>query len=281
MRLIDTHCHLDFPAFDHDRTDVLTRTRKTGVIAVVIPGVTAASWPRMLQHCDNTQAGPFPARLPGLGLHPVFHHEHQPADIARLRERLQQKQAVAVGEIGLDHTLDPRYLDTQRWYFDQQLALAREFGLPVLLHVRKAHDSAIQSLRKATVPGGVVHAFNGSLQQAHAYIALNFKLGFGGMLTYQRSTKLRRLARELPGECLVLETDAPDMTVASHQYQRNSPEYLPEILCALSTTRGTDPETLAQVTTANALAVLDPARTMRWSPFPEQALSPQAKRAER
>ncbi|MBK1650087.1 TatD family hydrolase [Rhabdochromatium marinum] len=254
--MIDTHCHLDFPAFDADRSAVLHRAHAQGVVALVIPGVSAANWPAVLDL--QAQA---PERLfPALGLHPVFIDHHQPADLDTLRANLQRQRPVALGEIGLDFALADTDRAAQQWYFTQQLELAAEFNLPVLLHVRKAHDSVLAALRAVShpngIPGGIAHAFNGSLQQARQYLELGFKLGFGGMLTYTRSRKLRQLARELPLDALVLETDAPDMTVASHQYQRNSPEYLPEVLTALAEVRGQAPELLAQTTTANACHLL-------------------------
>jgi TatD DNase family protein len=124
------------------------------------------------------------------------------------------------------------------------------------LHVRKAHDEMLKLLAETPVIGGTAHAFNGSLQQAQRYIDLGFCVGFGGMLTFERSSRLRRLAAELPLEAIVLETDAPDLTVASHQYQRNSPAYLPEVLTALAEVREESLARLATQTTANARRLL-------------------------
>jgi len=126
----------------------------------------------------------------------------------------------------------------------------------VILHVRRAHDAALAVLKRIRVAGGIAHAYSGSLEQAWQYLDLGFCLGFGGMLTFERSTKLRRLARELPLDAMVLETDSPDLTVASHRGERNSPEYLPECLAALAEVRGEDPDGVAARTTANARAVL-------------------------
>lgn len=272
MRLIDTHCHLDFPEFDRDRPVVLQNARRQGVSDLVIPAVTAANWPRVL--ALRTRVGP-PQRPPhaseagpesppecgpilhaALGLHPCFLAHHQRADIDCLRSQLQQAQVTAIGEIGLDFARADADRAAQRWYFEQQLGLASALQLPVLLHVRKAHDEALRMLRASALPGGIAHAFNGSPRQAEGYLELGFKLGFGGMLTFERSVRLRQLARALPIQALVLETDAPDMTVASHQYQRNSPEYLPEILAALAAIHQQSPEEIAAITTANAVAVL-------------------------
>lgn len=251
MPLIDTHCHLDFPLFDADRAQVLAEARAQGVTDLVIPGISANTWPRVLQLCAHD-----PGLHPALGLHPGFVGEHQPSDLQQLDAQLEGQRPLALGEIGLDHAPGMADHQAQRWYLDQQLRRAAAHQLPVLLHVRQAHEAIIQALRATPVPGGIVHAFNGSLQQAHAYVRLGFKLGFGGMLTYPRSSRLRRLARELPLDTLVLETDAPDMTVASHQNQRNSPAYLPEILATLAQLRARSPAELAARTTANAREVL-------------------------
>jgi len=251
MNLIDTHCHLDVAEFDSDRSDVLGRARAAGVAAMVVPGIDAASWPKLLDLCAGE-----PDLYPALGLHPLYLQRHADTDLDALAQALDAHRPVAVGEIGLDFHDPAADCAAQRQLCAAQLAIARAAGLPVLLHVRKAHDEMLGLLREAGVAGGTAHAFNGSLEQARQYIDLGFKLGFGGMLTFERSSKLRRLARALPLDAIVLETDAPDLTVASHRYQRNSPEYLPEVLGALAEVRGADPAAVAAQTTATARALL-------------------------
>ncbi len=251
MQLIDTHCHLDMAAFDKDRDAVLNRARTVGVSRIVVPGISAAAWKKLLALC-TTEAGLYPA----LGLHPMFLDSHHPDDLPALETSIARHKPVAVGEIGLDFHLPELDRDRQKTLFEAQLHIARAAGLPVLLHVRKAHDETLALLRKIPVCGGICHAFNGSLQQARQYMGLGFKLGFGAMLTYERSHRLHRLARELPSEAIVLETDAPDMPPASHYGQRNSPEYLPELLRALSRLREEDAAAIAAQTTANAIGLL-------------------------
>jgi len=255
MNLIDTHAHIDVVAFDADRSAVLEQCLQAGVSRIVVPGIKADSWDKLRETCAAS-----PALYAGFGLHPVYLEQHGPDDVDRLAEYVKRYHPVAVGEIGLDfhcQDLDPQ---SQQTLFEAQLAVAANAALPVLLHVRKSHDAVLACLRKTTVNGGICHAFNGSLQQAHHYLDLGFKLGFGGMLTFERS-QLHRLAQQLPLEAIVLETDAPDMTVASHRGQRNSPEYLPECLQALAALRVEDITTIATQTTANAEAVLDFSRT--------------------
>lgn len=247
MNLVDTHCHLDLPVFDEDRADVLENCQQLGVSHIVVPGVMAKTWGKLTEICNLS-----PLLHACYGLHPFYLAQHTDDDIDALKQQIDRCRPIALGEIGLDYFVDGLDHDHQQSLFDAQLAIAANAALPVLLHVRKSHDAVLTSLRKARVKGGICHAFNGSLQQAERYIELGFKLGFGGMLTYERSHKLQRLAKQLPIEAIVLETDAPDMTVASHHGQRNSPEYLPECLQALANAREEDISTLAEQTTQNA-----------------------------
>jgi TatD DNase family protein len=251
VALIDTHCHLDVSEFDEDRAAVLTRARAAGVVAQVVPAVQRTGWPFLLQICRAE-----PDLFPALGLHPVYLDQHDDADVDALAQAVADEQPVAIGEIGLDWFVEQLDRTRQQALFERQLLVARDAGLPVILHVRRAHDAALAVLRRIRVRGGIAHAYSGSLEQAWRYLDLGFRLGFGGMLTFERSTKLRRLARELPLDAIVLETDAPDLTVASHRGERNSPEYLPECLAALAEVRGEDPDVVAARTTTTARAVL-------------------------
>jgi len=251
MELVDTHCHLDVAAFDADREQVLARAREAGVGRVVVPAIDAEHWRGVIDLCAS-HAGLYPA----LGLHPMFMSCHRDAHVPALMDAIDRYRPVAVGEIGLDFYQADADRAQQQALFAAQLGVAADSRLPVILHVRKAHDVVLKMLRQQRVVGGIVHAFNGSWQQAQQYLQMDFKLGFGGMLTYRRSRKLRALAAQLPLQAIVLETDAPDMTVASHRGERNSPEYLPECLLALADVRGDEPAALARATCANARHVL-------------------------
>ena len=253
MELTDTHCHLDVAAFDADREEVLASARRAGVVGIVIPAIHSQGWEGLLRLCATTRDVDL---YPALGLHPVFLEQHRQGDVRELEALLSVESPVAIGEIGLDYFVEALDRAAQQALFEAQLSIAAVIGLPVLLHVRKAHDHALATLRRIRVCGGIAHAFSGSLQQAQQYIDLGFKLGFGGMLTYERSRKLRALARELPLESIVLETDAPDLTVAAHRGERNSPEYLPDCLYALAQARDEDPDQVARATTLNARKLL-------------------------
>lgn len=249
--MIDTHCHLDAAEFDADRDAVVMRARAAGVRAIVVPAVAHTNFDAVLDACRR-----YPGCMPALGLHPMYIHAHAPTHLAALRAAIGQYRPVAVGEIGLDSFVPGLDAAAQEYYFIEQLKIARDFDLPVLLHTRRANDQVLKQLRRFGIRRGIAHAFNGSRQQAEAFIRQGFKLGFGGAMTYTRAANLRRLAVELPLEAMVLETDAPDMPPAWAHRQRNSPEHLPAIAAVLAQLRGDGFDKIAQMTSANACAVL-------------------------
>ncbi|NVK42233.1 MAG: TatD family hydrolase [Oceanospirillaceae bacterium] len=250
--LFDSHCHLDFPDFDGWRDTALSEARAAGVREILVPGVTAANWDRVERLCAGDDK-----LYPALGLHPCFLSEHRPEHLERLAERLAMGAARAVGEIGLDFFIEDADRDAQQYYLDGQLELAARFDLPVLLHVRKAHDQVLKALRQAGLErGGIVHAFSGSEQQAQQYIELGFCLGFGGAISYDRATKLRRLAATLPLASLALETDAPDMPLADWRDQPNRPQRVRDVFRILCELRPEPPDEIAGQTTANAHRIL-------------------------
>ena len=252
MELIDSHCHIDVAEFDDDRAAVLERCRCAGVTRLVVPGVDAARWPGLIALCRR-EAGLYPA----LGLHPIYLEQHGNDAVQWLEQQLAiTPEVIAIGEIGLDFFVAELDRQRQQALFEAQLSIARDANLPVILHIRKAHDQVLATLRRLRVKGGIAHAFSGSLDQARHFIELGFKLGFGGTMTYDGANKIQRLARELPLEAIVLETDAPDMSGAAHRGERNSPEYLPEHLQALAQLRGMDAADVAKQTTLNAQQAL-------------------------
>lgn len=263
---IDTHCHLDAAEFDADRDAVVARARAAGVTQIVIPAVAAANFDTVrrlaIQH-DFTYA---------LGIHPLHVMQAQAGDLDALAEALDthriDPRLVAVGEIGLDYFVAGMAPDTQQRFYVEQLKLAKRAGLPVLLHVRKSADQLLAGLRRVGFAhGGIVHAFNGSEQQAQAFIEMGFKLGLGGTLTFERSLQIRRIAASVPETALVMETDAPDIpphwlykTAAEREatpgQARNESAELPRIAQSLAELRGWTLEKTAAVTSANARAAL-------------------------
>ena len=249
--LIDTHCHLDAAEFDADRDAVYAAAMAAGVGRIVVPGVTVNRNFR-----PKSTIAEYPACVEAYGIHPLYVDQSSLEDLLRLRGWLQQAPPVAVGEIGLDFYVAGLDTERQTHYFVEQLKLAREFDLPVLLHVRRAVDPVLKQLRRIGVRGGIAHAFNGSRQQADEFIKLGFVLGFGGTMTFDGSTRIHELARTLPLESIVLETDAPDIPPAWLNRGRNSPAELPRIADTLAELRGLSRNDVVAATAANARRIL-------------------------
>ena len=254
--LIDTHCHLDAAEFSADRDAVVARAFAAGVSGIVVPAVAANNFAAVRDGCER-----YPACFPAYGIHPLFTGVASEADLATLRAWLLREAAgahpaVAVGEIGLDFFVPDVDAARQEYFFIEQLKIAADLDLPVLLRVRRSVDQVLNCLRRIKVRGGIAHAFNGSRQQAEALIKLGFKLGFGGALTFPRALRIRALAATLPLESIVLETDAPDMPPVFIGRARNSPENLPRIAALLAELRGITPEAVMQAGYVNARSAL-------------------------
>jgi len=249
---IDTHCHLDAAEFGDAQAELVRAANAAGVGHFFVPAVERSNFETVKRLCAQ-----YSGCSPAFGIHPMYVEHAVPADLDVLREYLALPETVAVGEIGLDFFVDNHDREQQEFYFSTQLKLAREFDLPVLLHIRRAQDVVLKHLRQIRVCGGIAHAFNGSHQQADEFIKRGFKLGFGGAMTYPRATRLRELAAMLPLDSIVLETDAPDIPPSFLEPgQPNRPDHLPRIAQTLAELRGIPIEEVARVTTENALAVL-------------------------
>ena len=251
MRLFDSHSHLDVPEFDADRQDVLARAKAAGVLDQLVPAVDHASWPGLRDACALD-----PGLHPAYGLHPVYLDRHRPAHLEALREWIERERPRAVGECGLDFFVEALDPEAQRMYFRGQLALARDFDLPVVVHARRAVEEVIVTCKRIGGLRGIVHSFGGSPEQARQLADLGFLVGIGGPVTYERARRLRQLVAEAPIEWLVLETDAPDQPDAGHRGERNEPARLLAVLDAVARLRGEDPAAIAEATRANARRLL-------------------------
>jgi len=280
MRWIDSHCHIDAPEFDLDRSAVIQNAQAQGVAWCVMPAVQAIDFLPLQKLAQEFQQ-PY-----ALGIHPLYVPQAQEQDLAFLAQCIDNALAqdangqrtdsrlVALGEIGLDFFVpalcEPAMREKQEFFFHAQLKIAQKYKLPVILHVRKSADELLKGLRRFAVQGGIAHAFNGSFQQAQTFIEMGFALGFGGALTFDRALQLRRLAKELPLSALVLETDAPDIpphwiyktqserqsTQALTSQSRNEPAQLPRIGAVLAALRSVSASDIAQATLVNAQRVL-------------------------
>lgn len=246
--LIDSHVHIDDPSFESDRDNILRAARQVNVIAQVVPAISRKLWPRLKLLCDEHDD-----LFACYGLHPCFCDRHSLRDIEKLSLWIARERPVAVGECGLDYHSSSGDKALQQKLFSAQLALAREFSLPIVIHANKAVEDVIRMIRASGHSRGLIHSFNGSTQQAAKLINLGYKLSFGGACTFDRATRLRQLIAELPLEAILLETDAPDQPDTLHNGQRNQPAWLVDVWRNLSQLRAESPEEVATTTTRNAI----------------------------
>ena len=254
--LIDTHCHLDAPEFASDRDAVVIAARDAGVSTIVVPAVEPCNFTAVRDCCTH-----HPECFPAYGIHPLYVSSVSDDVFPFLSKWLTSESdgqfpPVAIGEIGLDFFIPDFDAARQEFFLLEQLKIARNLDLPVLLHARRSVDHVLKCLRRSGVRRGIVHAFNGSFQQADEFIRLGFKLGFGGAMTYDGSTRIRKLAATLPGESIVLETDAPDIPPSWLNGRRNTPSELPRIVQELSKLRETDIQEVMRSTSNNARTAL-------------------------
>lgn len=269
MSWIDTHCHLDAREFDADRGEVVRRAREAGVLQMVLPAVAVWNF-KLVRELAHEHRFCY-----ALGIHPLCVDEAHDEDVDTLRAALQEHRGdprlVGVGEIGLDHFVPGLDREKQERFYVAQLKLAVEFDLPVIVHVRRSADTLLKHLRR--IPArGIAHAFNGSDQQAHIFVELGFKLGFGGAMTFDRALQIRRLGQTVPDHAIVLETDSPDIPPhwlyktaqqrAAGEAMRNEPAQLPRIARTLAELRGWSTEDAARITSANAMDALPRVRTL-------------------
>ncbi len=256
LALVDSNCHLDFPEFDADRSQVIARSRAAGVVHFLISGTEPGQWQRAQTLCRDIDACFY-----AVGLHPWWLEVYVDGlrDSGNPSAMLEEKIAaytndpacVAIGECGLDR-LRCEALEQQLFFLQLQVNLAIKLQCPLILHCVKAHSELLSVLKKYRPPcGGVVHGFSGSYEIAKQYMDLGFLLGIGGTITYPRAKKTRDAIKRMPMNALLLETDAPSMPLAGRQGQRNSPECIPYICAELASLKNLAPSDVAAATTKN------------------------------
>lgn len=255
MRLIDSHCHLDDDRLDALRTEIIAEAAARGVTRMILPATTANRWEKIKQLCA-AEKGLYAA----YGLHPMFIEQHQVNHLRELDEWLGRETAVAVGECGLDFFTGRRDEKWQKQLFAEQLLLAHNHHLPVIVHARKAMDEVISLLRRQGGQGrqgGVIHSFAGSQQQARQLYDLGFKLGIAATVGFERARKLRAVVACMPLDALLLESDAPDQPGSAHRGQLNRPAYVVEHLQTIAELRQMDVSELAAALTRNTEALFN------------------------
>ncbi len=251
MEFIDSHCHLDFAKIGVVEA-ALAQASKNGVSHFVVPSVGHCNWQHVLSlSLDYAQIHA------ALGVHPYFIEQDNKLSLLSALATKHREQIVAIGEIGLDGAIDTP-LDSQLSTFTKQIELAKELALPVICHAHKAYDPLLKQLRHYQLAcGGVIHGFSGSLVQAKEFIKLGFKLGVGGVITYERAKKTRKVFSDIGLDHLILETDAPDMPIYGKQGQPNAPENIPIIARALADVTQQPIEDVAKITTQNTKSLFN------------------------
>ena len=256
--MIDSHAHIDFPAFDNDRDQVLARARQQGVSAIVTVGIDLKSSQAALRIAEG-----YPDIFAAVGFHPNSSSKMRPGDLDRLAELAGNSRVVAIGEIGLDFYRKASPRQRQLEAFQQQLELAAELGLAVIIHCRNAHQEVLETLSrwvKFTKPIacdgqrlGVLHCFSGDVTQAERYLELGFLISLPGSVTYPSARDKVELARQLPLDRLLVETDSPFLAPQAHRGQRNEPSYVPLVVEKIAQSRGVPAEIVGRATAQNAI----------------------------
>lgn len=249
--LVDTHCHLDFESFDGERREVLDRAIAAGVKRVIVPALD-------LQNCQAVLAlaERFAPVYAAVGVHPNSSAKWEDAWLERLREFAAHEKVVAIGEIGLDYYWDKSPPSVQHRAFSQQMALAADLDLPIIVHNREAHDDVVEALagsplREKERPG-VLHSFSAPWEIALEALEMGYYLGFTGPVTFKKADDLRSLVARVPIDRLLVETDAPFLTPHPHRGKRNEPAYVLHVAQKVAELRDASLEIVEAMTTENA-----------------------------
>ena len=262
--MIDSHCHLDLAAFDGDRAAVLARAVAAGVRGVLVPAVRPSTWARLVALADEAGRGAGPAFAIALGVHPQVVPELTDDERAITRDLTAALSAfrtsamVAIGECGLDGGTGDHA--EQERIFRAHLGAARELGLPLVIHVLRAHDVAPRILREERVgeAGGVLHSYSGSPDLVPIYRDLGLCFSFAGPVSWDGARRPVAACRAVPADRLLAETDAPDQAPAPHRGGRSEPAMVAAVIAAMARVRGEPVATVAATTTANALRLFGP-----------------------
>lgn len=243
---VDTHCHLDHPSLAGRLAEVLASAGRAGVERFVVPGVAPEGWEGIAR-----LAGGKEAIIPAFGLHPLLAYRYSDGLLEELAR--YARNAVAIGEIGLDYAVKETSREVQIVAFRSQARLAVRLGLPVLIHCRRAFQDLLRIVKDERLRdvGGIMHAFSGSAEMAREFMKEGFLISFGGTVTYGNAIKSPEVAAQVPLDCLVLETDAPDMTPEPYRGQDNEPAFLVETARRVAEIKGIAVAELAEATTGN------------------------------
>jgi TatD DNase family protein len=249
--LIDTHCHIGFKDFDADRSEVLQRAWGTGLSAIVMIGAGS----KVNGNQKTLDLTALDERLfATIGVHPHDAGQLTPDVLAQFEQLARHERVVGIGEIGLDYHYDHSPRNIQQEAFRRQLELARHVGLPVSIHSREADQDTFAILQEfwEDIPGGIMHCFGGTVDQARAYFDMGFLISISGIITFKKSEQLQEVVRTCPTERMVIETDAPYLAPIPYRGRRNEPAYVVEVAKAIAQLKGLTVEDVARITTLNA-----------------------------
>ena len=246
---IDTHCHLSREDYD-DIDKVIEENKNANIDKIVVSGCSRESIEEVMDLKDR-----YDMVYVTIGYHPEYADTVTESDLDYLKSLLGEKKIIGIGEIGLDYHYTKENKDKQIWLFEEQLKIAEEFNLPVVIHSRDATMDTINTLKKYKVKG-IIHCFSGSLETANIYISMGFLLGIGGVVTFKNS-KLKDVVKELSLESIVLETDSPYLTPVPFRGKINSSKYLEFIANFIADIKNISLEELAEITSKNASSLFD------------------------
>ena len=246
---IDTHCHLSVEDY-YDIDKVIEENKKASVDKIVVSGCSKESIDEVMDLKDK-----YDMVYVTIGYHPEYADTITESDLDYLKSLLGEKKIVGIGEIGLDYHYTKENKDNQIWLFEEQLKIAEEFNLPVVIHSRDATMDTINTLKKYKVKG-IIHCFSGSLETANIYISMGFLLGIGGVVTFKNS-KLKDVVKEVPLESIVLETDSPYLAPVPFRGKINSSKYLEYIANFIADIKNISVDELAEITSRNASSLFD------------------------
>lgn len=257
---IDTHSHIDLPAFDEDREAMIARARSAGVAAIVVIGHHPDRWRTSAALCAS-----YPALARTVGLHPNDAAGWSDTLLSALESEIATGEPIAIGETGLDYFRDSAPAGDQRAAFAGQIALARRHGLPLVIHQRNAEQEALDMLSEHGPVRGVMHCFSGDAAFAAACVTAGLMLGIGGVATYPKSEEVRLAIASTPLDSMVLETDAPYLAPQPWRGKRNEPSYVIAAAETIAKVHGVTVEAVTARTTANAVRLFGPRLEMAWS----------------
>ena len=245
--IIDTHAHYDDEQFDEDREEILGKMQDAGIGMIMDAGSTILSWDKIVKLTEE-----YPFVYGAIGVHPDEVGNLDETQFARMERLLDKEKIKAVGEIGLDYYYDTHPKELQRFWFRQQLRLAEETNLPVIIHSRDASQETFDIIKASSVRRGSIHCYSGSAQMALDYVKMGFSIGVGGVVTFSNAKKLVETVAAIPMESILIETDCPYLAPNPNRGKRNDSTNLKYVVEKIAEIKNLPPETVAEISEKNA-----------------------------